>query len=110
MNMFKYKSALLASLAACLLATNVVWASDEPSGGDAATFDLNAMTCKEVMILSGGDRDSVVSFLLGYFAGHAKSTELNLTALSKSTDKFLDTCLDNPTANALTTMQGALSQ
>jgi len=108
--MSKYRSALLASLTACLLTSNLLWASDTSSGKDASSFDLNAYTCKEVMILSGNDRDVVVSFLLGYFSGHAKSTELNVTTLSHATDKFLDTCLDNPTANALATMQAAMSE
>jgi hypothetical protein len=108
--MSKYKTALLASLAACLLTNNLLWAGDTPSDEDAASFSLTDMTCKEVMILSGEDRVGVISFLLGYFAGKSNTTDLNLTALSHATDKFLDTCLDNPTANALTTMQGALSR
>ena len=108
--MSKYRTALLASLAACLLTSNLVWAGDTPSDEDAASFSLTAMTCKEVMILSGEDRVAVISFLLGYFAGKSNTTDLNLNTLTHATDKFVDTCLDNPAANALSTMQGALSQ
>jgi len=108
--MSKYRSALLASLTACLLTSNLLWASDTSSGKEPSSFDLNTLTCKEVMILSGNDRDVVVSFLLGYFSGHAKATELNVATLTHATNKFLDSCLDNPTANALITMQAAMSE
>lgn len=105
-----FESVLLAPLAACLLFSNGVPANDSNQLESAEMLDLKAMTCKEVMVLSGDDRDEVVAFFLGYFAGQEKTTELNLTEMGLATDKFLDSCLDNPTANALSTMETAISK
>jgi len=63
--------------------------------------DLGKFQCKEVMILSGQDRDVAVAFAHGYVLGKKGTTKYNVDALAKITDKFIDFCLDNPKANAL---------
>ena len=67
--------------------------------------DLGKFSCKEVMILSGQDRDIALAFAHGYVLGKKGTTAYDLDALAKVTDKFLDYCLDNPKANALASFE-----
>jgi len=65
------------------------------------TQDLNDYTCKDIMILSGEDRDIAIALAHGFRLGEKKTTVYSTEALSEATDKFIDYCLDNPKQNAL---------
>ena len=106
--MFTLKTFILSTAVSCALATSVALA-DQHEGDADDTYDLASITCKQVMILSGGDRDAVVTFLHGYLLAESKKAEANLTKLGKATDDFLNNCLDAPTAKALETMRKAIA-
>ena len=69
--------------------------------------DLTTLSCKDVMILSGVDRDNTISFIHGYIVGKRGATDVDLDKLTDSTESFMNTCLDNPTAKAIPTMEAA---
>jgi len=102
------KTAFLTAAVSCVLAASVAQANQHESAADEV-YDIAPITCKEVMILSGDDRDAVISFLHGYLLGESKQTQANLTKLGRATDDFMSNCLDAPTAKALETMRKAIA-
>lgn len=67
--------------------------------------DLTTLTCKQVMILSGADRDTTIAFIHGIIVGKTGATDVDMDKLTDSTEAFLNNCLDNPTAKAIPTME-----
>ncbi len=65
------------------------------------TKDLNDYLCKDVMLLSGEDRDLALALVHGLRLGEKKTTKFVTQELAEATDKFMDYCLDNPKDNAL---------
>jgi len=63
--------------------------------------DFSLKKCKDVMRMSGRDRDIALAFVHGYRLGKMGKTQYSVDALSQITDKFLDYCLDHPADNAL---------
>ena len=67
--------------------------------------DLNDLTCKDVMILSGEDRDISIAFAHGYMLGKNDTTKYEIDKLAKITDAFIDYCLDHPAEKALASFE-----
>jgi len=63
--------------------------------------DFGTQTCKEVMRLSGSDRDIALAFAHGYVLGKKGTTQYDVDVLARITDQFIDHCLDNPRENAI---------
>jgi hypothetical protein len=63
--------------------------------------DFSVLSCKEVMRLSGTDRDITLAFAHGYMLGRKDTTRYDVDALAQVTDQFIDYCLDHPAENAL---------
>lgn len=76
---------------------------------ETQTVDVEAMTCKEVMILSGMDRETTISYIHGYVAGKHGHASVDLDALTVATEAFVNNCLDSPTAKAVATLEAALN-
>jgi hypothetical protein len=72
--------------------------------------DMNSFICKDIMRLSGENRDIAMAFVHGYFLGKKGSTTYKTDKLAAATDEFIETCLDNPNANALKTMGDILKK
>ena len=70
--------------------------------GESKTEDLNNYLCKDVMRLSGVDRDISLAFVHGYRLGKKDTTQFVTQELSEITDRFFDYCLDHPNEPALT--------
>jgi hypothetical protein len=81
----------LSMLAAAIPATTIA----------ADTRDFAAQTCKEVMRLSGNDRDIAIAFAHGYVLGKKGTTQYEVDTLAQITDRFIDHCLDHPADKAL---------
>ena len=71
------------------------------AGELSETRDLKGNQCKDVMILSGEDREIAIAFAHGYMLGKKNTTRYVPEELGEATDKFMDYCLDNPKDNAL---------
>jgi len=93
---FSVQAVTIAVFAALSFTGATALAAEQPQERDLGKFQ-----CKEVMILSGQDRDIAVAFAHGYVLGKKGTTKYDVDALGRITDKFFDYCLDNPKANAL---------
>ena len=71
--------------------------AEEPS----SQKDLKEFACKDVMRLSGSERENSLAFVHGYRLGKMNTTQYEIEALAAITDKFIDHCLDNPNDKAL---------
>jgi hypothetical protein len=71
--------------------------AEEPSNKK----DLSEFLCKDVMRLSGNEREYSLAFVHGYRLGKKGTTQYEIEALAAITDKFIDHCLDNPNDKAL---------
>jgi len=63
--------------------------------------DLNDYLCRDIMRLSGEDREVALAILHGYRLGKKDTTQFETQALAEITDRFIDYCLDHPRENAL---------
>ncbi len=73
--------------------------------------DLNSLICKDVMILSGSDRDTTIAFIHGYLLGKSGSSKVDdLDKLTDTTEAFLNKTLDEPNAKAVATMESLSTQ
>jgi hypothetical protein len=63
--------------------------------------DFATQSCKDVMRLSGTERDIALAFAHGYMLGKKGTTQYDVDRLSQVTDRFIDYCLDHPTEKAL---------
>ena len=65
---------------------------------------VESYSCKQVMRESGVNRSSAIAFLHGFVLGKSGNSTFSIETLTKQTDAFIDSCLDNPAAKALDTM------
>ena len=70
-----------------------------------AKRDFATLACRDVMRLSGAERDIALAFTHGYMLGKKGTTQYDVDALAQITDQFIDYCLDNPKENALTAFE-----
>ena len=90
-----------AAITSALFAGGLAFAAEEPS----TQKDLKEFACKDVMRLSGSEREYALAFVHGYRLGKMNTTQYEIEALAAITDKFIDHCLDNPNGNALATFE-----
>ena len=96
--MLKTHSGLLAvaTITVLTLGGSAAFAKDS-----SATEDLSKSMCKDVMRLSGEERDLTLAFFHGYRLGKKNTTQFDTERLSQATDDFIDYCLDHPAEKAL---------
>lgn len=88
---------LIAATGAMLLAGgSMTFAAEETTPND-----MNDYLCKDVMRLSGDDRENTLAFVHGYRLGKKNTTQFDVAELTALTDKFIEHCLDNPNDKAL---------
>ncbi len=83
----------------------VFGASGVSAGEEAGMDDLDNYLCKDVMRLSGEDREVSIALVHGYRLGKMGTTQFDTQALAEITDKFMDYCLDNPNEKALASFE-----
>jgi hypothetical protein len=88
---------LIATAALALLLGTAAALAEEAS----TKKDLNEYLCKDVMRLSGSEREVSLALVHGYRLGKMGTTEFDVEVLSNLTDRFIEHCLDNPNDNAL---------
>jgi hypothetical protein len=87
-----------AAVAATFFLLSGITGAAEPVDGKR---DFATLACKDLMRLSGSDRELALAFAHGYVLGTKGTTQYDVDALAQVTDRFIDYCLDNPAANAL---------
>ena len=58
--------------------------------------DIGTVTCRDILMASGKDRDGAVLVLHGYVLGEKKQLKYDTEVLSVATDAFLNNCIENP--------------
>ena len=90
------------SLTAAAFSAFCMLAASMPGTAVAADQrDFGTQSCKDVMRLSGSDRDIALAFVHGYMLGKKGTTKYEVETLAQITDQFIDYCLDHPAENAL---------
>jgi hypothetical protein len=108
--MFKCKLVSLLLMATFMAFAATAWSDEHESEDvDLNRVDINTISCKDVMILGTPNRDETITFIHGYLAGEAKQTVLDAEVLGAATDKFIDTCLDNPGKKAFSVMRAIVT-
>jgi len=87
------------------LAVASILFSTGSSAQESAEKDLSAVTCRDVLLAAGEDRDGFVLVLHGYLLGESKQLTYDADVLADATDKFFEACLETPDASALSTMR-----
>ena len=104
--MFKLQSIIISIVAMIF----VLGSSGVVSAEAEISKDLTNFICKDIMRTSGEDRDISLAFAHGYFLGKKGTTTYSPSKLGEATDEFIETCLDNPNANALKTLGDILNK
>jgi hypothetical protein len=89
------------AVASALFCAGSAVLAEEPS----SKKDLNDFVCKDVMRLSGSERENALALVHGYRLGKMGTTQYEIEALADLTDRFIDHCLDNPNEKALATFE-----
>jgi hypothetical protein len=87
----------IAATSAMLLFSGATTFAEE----ETSPNDMNDYLCKDVMRLSGDDRENTLAFVHGYRLGKKGTTQFDVGELTVLTDKFIEHCLDNPNDKAL---------
>jgi len=91
------RSLMTAAVTSVLMFTASAGVAEVPT----AQKDLSVFVCKDVIRLSGSERENALALVHGYRLGKMDTTKYDIETLSDLTDRFIDFCLDNPDANAL---------
>ena len=67
--------------------------------------DISSYSCKDVMRMSGTDRELALAVLHAFILGKKGTTKFDVPKLTNATDEFIEFCLDNPNDNALAVME-----
>ena len=86
-----------AAMVAVVFAAGPAAAAEEAAGQK----DLKEYLCKDLMRMSGGERELALAFVHGYNLGKKNQAQYNVDALAAVTDNFIEHCLDNPGDKAL---------
>jgi len=70
----------------------------------AQPLSVDSFTCKDVMRSGDTDRDTTIAFLHGFLLAKSGGTTIDVEAMSKQTDAFIERCLDEPAEKALDSM------
>ena len=97
--MFRINAGVLTT--AVLVATTLFGTRVLAAGPSDSIKDLTSFQCKDVMRMSGEDRQIALALVHGYVLGKKGTTRYDVEVLSQITDKFIEYCLDHPTENAL---------
>ena len=91
-------AAAITFTALCCNASNTLAEPSKPR-------DLKDYQCKDLMILSGEDREIAFALVHGYRLGKKNTTQFEAAVLAEATDNIMDYCLDHPADNALVTFE-----
>ena len=67
--------------------------------------DMASVTCRDLLLTDGDDREQALTFFHGYINGKKGVTTIDSQALSAATDQILETCIDNPSKLVLSAFE-----
>ena len=91
-----------------VIATLFVVMPGSALAGEADVEEVDKFLCKDILRTSGDDRRNAIAFMHGYLLGKSGKNRFDKAVLAKATDDFIEACLDNTSAIAITTMANQL--
>ena len=89
--LFKTKTIVGAySLVFAALTASAATAQDTP------TFGINDISCRELLIMSGDERDATMIFFNGFISGQSATEVVDPTAMMIASDTVLEQCTGAP--------------
>lgn len=76
----------------------------------AATVQIDEFSCRDLLILSGEERDFVLVFMHGFMSGKLREMTFDTMQLAEATDTVVTTCIDNPDDTLLSAFEAARGQ
>ena len=74
------------------------------SAQDAKVRAVEDYACKDIMRETGSNREVAIAFLHGYLLGKSSGSKVDVEAMGKQTDAFIEQCLENRGQGAAATM------
>ena len=88
-------------MTAAITTVLLIGTTTAPAEEESTQKDLTDFVCKDIMRLSGSERENTLALAHGYRLGKMNTTTYEIEVLSDLTDRFIDHCLDNPNDKAL---------
>lgn len=95
MNIQKKKSLLLASMTMGILSIGVE-AIAQPENEPVSPINLEAITCRDLLLMDGEEEENTILFMHGYMSGEREETMIDIGKLIAVTDQVKNTCIDEP--------------
>lgn len=86
---------LLASLAIGVLSVGDQ-ISAQPETQPAPPIDLEAVTCRDLLLMDGEEEENTILFMHGYMSGKREETMIDVGQLVAVTDEVKQTCIEQP--------------
>ena len=68
-------------------------------------FDITSITCKDLLLMEGDQRDSTLVFFHGVMLGRNNTTMLDSEKISNQTDKVLEMCIAKPESKLMSVFE-----
>jgi len=104
------KMGLAIAMALSFLPIGFAMAAEEDAEENTyVTYQINEMTCRQLLKMSGDSRDFTVIFMQGFVSGKKSEMLFDAVPLTEATDKAIDICIDNPDGTLLAAFEKARS-
>ncbi len=85
------------SLTSMMFSQSVLSQDSEVEG----IVNISSMTCRELLLMNGDNRQSTIVFVQGYLSGQTSEVEIDTDQLRSASDLSLQQCVDEPDAPIL---------
>ena len=68
-------------------------------------FDITTITCKDLLLMEGDQRDSTLVFFHGIMIGRNNITILDSEKITNQTDKVLEMCIAKPASKLISVFE-----
>ncbi|KST69307.1 HdeA/HdeB family chaperone [Mastigocoleus testarum] len=76
-------------------------AQSSPNANEDDSVDLKALTCRQLLLTDGEERSNLMIFMHGFMSGKKNNLTIDAPALTKVTDKIVNSCIDSPNSKLL---------
>ena len=80
---------------------NAKQAQSSSNANEDDSVDLKALTCRQLLLTDGEERSNLIIFMHGFMSGKKNNMIIDAPALTKVTDKIVNSCIDSPNSKLL---------
>jgi hypothetical protein len=96
---------MIGLFAAALALTGGVASAQDSAVAD--TLQIDQYSCRDLLELSGDERDFVLVFMHGFMSGKLGELTFDTMKLADATDEVVSACIDNPDGMLLAAFEAA---